>query len=65
MNFKCSACGYEYEENWNHMREEIIKGDQKFIRIKGSFHIENDYYGGEQRVNLIACPKCSAIFLFD
>jgi len=62
---KCFTCGYEFEESWENKRQEIIKGDRPFINIKGSFHVENDYYGGEFRVRLIACPVCNTVKLED
>lgn len=58
------VCGYEYKDKWNPagMNYDILKGDEEFIRVDGSFTISrNDCYHRTVAVGLYACPKCGTI----
>lgn len=64
---KCGACGYEYEVDYKRMERVIIKGNEDFIDIKGTFYIENNsddpYREKVIEASLIACPKCKTVIL--
>lgn len=63
---KCKACGYEYEIDYSTLSAKPISGDEKFIHIIGSFHVENTGWNyGEHVVSLMACPKCNTVILND
>ena len=53
---KC-VCGYECNKNQDF---DVQVGDEEFIKINGSFHIESSYRD-EIRVDLYACPKCGLV----
>jgi hypothetical protein len=53
---KC-VCGYEYD--WDKPES---PDNRKFIHIIGTFYISKEFYQDE-RVNLMACPKCHTIQL--
>lgn len=64
---KC-VCGYEYEDKWNPAGRnyDILKGDEEFIRVEGSFTISrndwcHDWCHRTVAVSLYACPKCGTI----
>lgn len=66
--FICPSCKYEYLQNYENGKPEIIIGDELPIRlylsnsIKVSIHTE---YYEEKKVNLIGCPKCKTIIIED
>lgn len=68
---KCTACKYEFVQdfiNGDQKNNYIVKGDDFFISIVGSFHMVIDrgsYYEEEKRVSLKACPKCNTVILDD
>lgn len=61
---KCQACTYEYEESYDD--KYIVKGHKPFIRIYGTFLVENipDYGPVHKDDCLIyACPECGTLRL--
>ena len=73
IDHKCPCCGYEVEWDWCKPRgEELIKGDESFIRIKNScsdttiFVTDKPKKGDwglpdREEVILLGCPKCHTI----
>ena len=59
---KC-VCGYEYEVDfYSKGSSKIVKGDEPFIRIYGTFLINGDDWGNTKvETKLYACPKCNTI----
>lgn len=64
---KCSACQYEYEEEWKRGGDYIvIKGDDRFIVISGTFLVERGGWdAGKKEIYLFACPKCKTVKIED
>lgn len=64
---KCPSCGYEYEMNYGRNRNpnDILKGDEEFIRIDcvgRAFETDkNDYFDRMISVYLYGCPKCKSV----
>ena len=58
---KCKTCGYEYAIDYSSKKPEVI-GDEEFISIIGTFYIKRDWERDE-RVKLVACPKCKTVIL--
>ena len=64
---KC-ICGYEHKqefvnENGVHYYKTTV-GDNKFIKIKGTFLLQKEYdYAPDaiEEIDLYACPKCGTI----
>jgi len=71
--FNCPSCKYEFEKKFatRNSEEKIIKGDEEPIRlflsnsIQVIKHATMDYYSNEQKVRLIACPKCKTVIIED
>ena len=55
--FKCPACGYEYQENFDDTFWEVIKGDEEFIVLK-VLNIKFFNSGEDAEVLIYICPKC-------
>lgn len=57
---RCETCGYYYyEEPVEGGEAEIIKGDERFIRLQPSFKTEDGC-----NAELYACPKCFAVRVY-
>ena len=78
INHKCPCCGYEVEYDWCKPNgEELVKGDESFIRILNSYGDTTDFETDKPRyvswglpdtekVMLLGCPKCHTVsFQFD
>lgn len=78
IEHKCPCCGYEVEWDWCKPRgEELIKGNESFIRIKNSCGDTTNFVTDKpgkgdwglpdrEKVILLGCPKCHTIsFKFD
>lgn len=61
---KC-VCGYEHETVWLPKQKyvKIIKGDEEFKEIEGTFLMdEGDYFHKRTvQVGIYACPKCGTL----
>jgi len=60
---KC-VCGYEYVVDLTRAGRIIVKGDDRFVRVDGTFTIECDSNEGGthlEKVVLHACPKCGTV----
>jgi len=64
---KCQACTYEYEPSYDNKYNEItLKGHKPFIKIYGTFLIENDPDWGlthKEEIDIYACPECGTLRL--
>ena len=59
---KCFACNYEYEADYKNMEIVVLKGDEEFNYLKGSFFINgSDYFRTPSEVTLYVCPKCGTV----
>ena len=64
---KC-VCGYYHLEDWQIKMEDVVfqddlrknNGSEKFLHIKGSFHLEGEY-GRDREVSVYTCPKCGTL----
>lgn len=78
INHKCPCCGYETEFDWRKPQgEELVKGDESFIRIKNGCGDKTTFKTDKPRkvdwglpdaekVILLGCPKCHTVsFRFD
>ncbi len=63
---KC-LCGFEdHSRNWELPSKERdkLKIEDEFIHVTGNFFINQNSYE-EERVSLLACPKCKTIKMTD
>ena len=60
-HYKCPVCKYEYKKKFNDQSPvvtKILKGDEEFIHLRGTFTQPNIFYSQFEQVTLLACPKC-------
>lgn len=73
IEHKCPCCGYEVIWDWSQPRgNEMVKGDESFIRIKSNTRDISDFNTDKPRhvdwgtpqteqITLLGCPKCHSV----
>jgi len=64
MSRKCTACGYEHEEEWDTKAKVYTTtiGDEKFLAIETMARIKPEHSWDHSRdCYMYACPKCGTV----
>ena len=64
MTYICQSCGYRYVEDLKTACNDVIEGDDEFIKMEGiELHSTDDsgWYPSHNTHTIYACPKCGVL----